>query len=121
VVAAEVRTLAQRSATAAKEIRSLIGESVERARTGNGLVESAGSTMGEVLESVSRRSSIVPEMATAAAAQRAGIDQVGENIAGIDAAIRENAEHVADTIEQVKQQHAQTERLASAVKVFRLD
>jgi methyl-accepting chemotaxis protein len=121
VVAEEVRTLAQRSAAAAKEIRVLIGESVERARTGNGLVENAGNTVGDVLESVARLSSIVHEMATATGAQRAGIDQMGENIAGIDAAIRENAEHVADTVEQVKQQHYQTELLASAVKVFRLD
>ena len=121
MVAEEVRTLAQRSAAAAKEIRALIGESVERARTGNGLVESAGNTVGEVLEGVARLSSIVHEMATAAGAQRAGIDQMGENIAGIDAAIRENAAHVADTVEQVKQQHHQTELLASAVKVFRLD
>jgi len=121
VVASEVRTLAQRSAAAAKEIRGLIGESVERARTGNGLVESAGNTVGDVLESVSRLSSIVHEMATATGAQRAGIDQMGDNIAGIDAAIRENAAHVADTVEQVKRQHHQTELLASAVKVFRLD
>ncbi|MCX5538648.1 methyl-accepting chemotaxis protein [Paraburkholderia sp. CNPSo 3076] len=121
VVAEEVRTLAQRSASAAKEIRVLIGESVDRARTGNGLVESAGNTVGEVLESVTRLSAIVHEMATASGAQRAGIDQMGENIAGIDAAIRENAAHVADTVEQVRQQHRQTELLASAVKVFRLD
>jgi methyl-accepting chemotaxis protein len=121
VVASEVRTLAQRSAAAAKEIRLLIGESVERARSGNGLVESAGNTVGEVLESVSRLSSIVHEMATATGAQRAGINQMGDNIAGIDAAIRENAAHVADTVEQVEQQHRQTELLASAVRVFRLD
>jgi len=121
VVASEVRTLAQRSAAAAKEIRVLIGESVERARSGNGLVESAGNTVGDVLESVTRLSSIVHEMATATSAQRAGIDQMGDNIAGIDAAIRENAAHVADTVEQVAQQRRQTELLASAVKVFRLD
>jgi len=121
VVASEVRTLAQRSAAAAKEIRLLIGESVESARSGNGLVESAGNTVSEVLESVTRLSSIVHEMATATSAQRAGIDQMGDNIAGIDAAIRENAAHVADTVEQVAQQHRQTELLASAVKVFRLD
>ena len=121
VVASEVRTLAQRSAAASKEIRLLIGESVERARSGNGLVESAGNTVGEVLESVTRLSSIVHEMATATSAQRGGIDQMGDNIAGIDAAIRENAAHVADTVEQVAQQHRQTELLASAVKVFSLD
>jgi methyl-accepting chemotaxis protein len=121
VVAAEVRTLAQRSATASKEIRALIGESVDRARTGNGLVERAGNTMSEVLESVTRLSAIVHEMATATGAQRKGIDQVGDNIAGIDEAIRENAAHVADTVEQVKHQHGQTDLLARAVKVFRLD
>jgi methyl-accepting chemotaxis protein len=121
VVASEVRTLAQRSATAAKEIRTLIGESVDRARTGNGLVESAGKTMVDVLESVTRLSSIVHDMAQATGAQRAGIDQVGNNIAGIDAAIRENAAHVADTVDQVSHQHLQTELLTHAVQVFRLD
>ncbi|RAR65272.1 methyl-accepting chemotaxis protein [Paraburkholderia unamae] len=121
VVASEVRTLAQRSAAAAKEIRALIGESVERARTGNGLVESAGNTVGEVMESVTQLSAIVHEIAAATGAQRAGIDQMGENVAGIDAAIRENAAHVADTVEQVRRQHHQTALLASAVKVFRLD
>jgi len=121
VVAAEVRTLAQRAASASKEIRELIGESVDRARAGNGLVERAGNTMSEMLENVTRLSAIVHEMATATGAQRAGIDQVGANIAGIDEAIRENAAHVADTVEQVKHQQGQTDLLASAVKVFRLD
>jgi methyl-accepting chemotaxis protein len=77
--------------------------------------------MSEVLESVTRLSAIVHEMATATGAQRKGIDQVGDNIAGIDEAIRENAAHVADTVEQVKHQHGQTDLLARAVKVFRLD
>ncbi|CAG4888626.1 methyl-accepting chemotaxis protein [Paraburkholderia saeva] len=121
VVAAEVRVLAQRSAAAAKEIRALIGESVHRARTGNTLVESAGNTIAGILESVTHLTTIVHEMAQATDAQRAGIDQVGDNIAGIDEATRENAAHVAATVEQVKLQHQQTELLTNTVKVFRLD
>ena len=121
VVASEVRVLAQRSAAASKEIRTLIGESVHRARTGNALVESAGKTIAGILESVTRLSTIVHEMAQATSAQRAGIDLVGDNIAGIDAATRENAAHVAATVEQVRLQHQQTELLTSAVMVFRLD
>jgi methyl-accepting chemotaxis protein len=121
VVASEVRTLAQRSALAAKEIRVLIGESVDRARAGNGLVESAGKTMSDVLESVTGLSSIVHEIAQSTGAQRAGIDQVGDNITGIDEAIRENAAHVAETVDQVRRQHQQTDLLTRAVQVFRLD
>jgi methyl-accepting chemotaxis protein len=121
VVASEVRTLAQRSAAAAKEIRVLIGESVDRARAGNGLVESAGSTISDVLASVTRLSDIVHEIAQATGAQRAGINQVGDNITGIDEAIRENAAHVAETVDQVRHQHQQTDLLTRAVQVFRLD
>jgi methyl-accepting chemotaxis protein len=121
VVASEVRTLAQRSAAAAKEIRVLIGESVDRARAGTCLVESAGGTISDVLASVTRLSDIVHEIAQATGAQRAGINQVGDNITGIDEAIRENAAHVAETVDQVRHQHQQTDLLTRAVQVFRLD
>jgi len=121
VVASEVRALAQRSAAAAKEIRNLISDSVDRARDGSSLVESTGRTISEVLASVDRLASIVHEMAQATSAQRVGIDQVGANIGGIGEAIRENAAHVADTAEQVRHQQHQTGMLDRAVQSFKLD
>jgi len=121
VVASEVRALAQRSADAAKEIRNLISDSVDRSRAGSSLVESTGGTISEVLASVDRLTSIVHEMAQATSAQRVGIDQVGANIGGIGDAIRENAAHVAETAEQVRHQQLQTSMLNRAVQSFRLD
>ncbi|UZN51010.1 chemotaxis protein [Cupriavidus cauae] len=121
VVAGEVRTLAQRSAAAAKEIRALIGESVDRARAGSELVGTAGSTMGELEASVARLAAIVDQMALATGGQRAGIDQVDGNIAGIDAASRQNVDHVDQTAQEVARQQQQLARLTGAVGQFRLD
>ena len=78
MVASEVRSLAQRSADAAKEIKALIGSSVERVDAGTRLVESAGKTMSEIVESVGRVTAIIDQIATASNDQSGGIEQVNQ-------------------------------------------
>ncbi|NHZ94016.1 hypothetical protein F2P45_34280, partial [Massilia sp. CCM 8733] len=84
VVASEVRTLAQRSAGAAKEIKGLIGDSVAQVSNGTRLVQEAGTTIGEVVDSVARVTDIMSEITAASNEQRVGIDQVNEAIAQMD-------------------------------------
>ncbi len=91
VVAAEVRTLAQRAASAAREIKELIGASVEQVEAGDRLVADAGATMQDIVASVSRVTDIMREMQAAGDEQSAGIAQVGAAIAHMDAAVQSNA------------------------------
>jgi methyl-accepting chemotaxis protein len=120
VVAGEVRTLAQRSAGAAKEIRALISTSVDRAHVGAGLVATAGGTMTEVVDSIGKLSTLVDEMARMAEHQRADTDRIRIDIHAIDRAMTENSQHVAETADAAQRQQAESTRLTQAVDVFRL-
>ncbi|MBK1689605.1 methyl-accepting chemotaxis protein [Rubrivivax gelatinosus] len=97
VVAGEVRTLAHRSADAAREIKSLIGTSVERVESGNALVHQAGTKMEEVLASIRRVADIVGEISSASAEQSDGVTQVGEAVAQMDQATQQNAALVEES------------------------
>ncbi|HEX5687027.1 MAG TPA: methyl-accepting chemotaxis protein [Ideonella sp.] len=120
VVAGEVRSLAQRSAEAAREIKGLIGTSVERVETGSRLVQDAGTTMGDIVASVKRVSDIIGEISAAASEQRGGIGQVGTAVNQLDQMTQQNAalvEQGAAAAESLKEQ-AQT--LTRLVATFRL-
>ncbi|MBO9688141.1 MAG: HAMP domain-containing protein [Mitsuaria chitosanitabida] len=120
VVASEVRALAQRSAAAAKEIKSLIGDSGAKVETGSRLAGSAGETMGQIVEQVRRVSDLISEISAASAEQSQGIDQIGDAISQLDQVTQQNAalvEESAAAAESLKHQAAQ---LNQAVAVFRL-
>ncbi|KAF7963577.1 hypothetical protein AWV80_08275 [Cupriavidus sp. UYMU48A] len=119
-MAGEVRTLAQRSAGAAKDIRALIATSVDRAHVGTDLVATAGGTMTEVADSIARLSALVEELARMAEHQRADTDRIGVDIKAIDRVMGENSAHVAETADAAQHQQAQTTRLTQALEVFRL-
>ncbi|MGZ5200289.1 MAG: methyl-accepting chemotaxis protein [Telluria sp.] len=121
VVASEVRNLAQRSASAAKEIKTLIDASTEQVDAGANLVNQAGATMQEVVTSVGRVTSIIREIALASGEQEAGIGQISQAINDMDAMTQQNAalvEEAAAASEAMRQQAAQLE---SAVSVFQLE
>ncbi|MFO1285743.1 MAG: methyl-accepting chemotaxis protein [Rubrivivax sp.] len=91
VVAGEVRSLAQRSAEAAREIKSLIGASVECVESGSRLVGDAGSTMDEIVAQVKRVTDLIGEISSATAEQASGIGQVGQAVSNLDSATQQNA------------------------------
>jgi methyl-accepting chemotaxis protein len=121
VVAAEVRNLAQRSAAAAKEIKTLIGDSVEKVESGSRLVDQAGTTMGKIVASVQRVADIMVAITTAGGEQERGIEHICvainelENVTQQNAALVEEAAAAAETLQ------LQADTLAQAVHVFRLD
>ena len=121
VVASEVRTLAQRSASAAKEIKSLIGNSVERVDTGSALVNEAGATMGEIVASVKRVMNIMGEISAATVEQGAGIEQVNMAVAEMDAVTQQNAALVEEAAAAAQALRDQTTALNEVVGVFKLD
>nr|WP_315491812.1 methyl-accepting chemotaxis protein [uncultured Rhodoferax sp.] len=118
VVASEVRSLAQRSAEAAKEIKSLIGTSVEKVDVGMSLVADAGSTMGDIVQSVRRVTDVVGEITAAASEQSAGIARVNSAIANLDQMTQQNAALVEESAAAAQSMHDQAEQLAQAVSVF---
>ncbi|VXB24680.1 methyl-accepting chemotaxis protein [Massilia sp. 9I] len=120
VVATEVRSLAQRSAAAAKEIKGLIGSSVERVDAGARLVDEAGSTMKDIVSSVGRVTDIMAEISRASAEQSAGIGQVNQAIGQMDEATRQNAALVQQATSAAASLEEEAERLAGVVSVFRL-
>jgi methyl-accepting chemotaxis protein len=120
VVAAEVRSLAGRSAEAAREIKRLIGESVERVESGASLVKSAGSTMTEIVGSVKRVSDIVGEISHAAGEQSQGIGQVNTAVAELDRMTQQNAALVEQSAAAASSLKDQALRLAGAVAAFKL-
>ncbi|KVC70148.1 hypothetical protein WI73_15190 [Burkholderia ubonensis] len=120
VVAGEVRSLAQRSATAAKEIRALIGESVERVRNGSTLVGQAGTTMGEILQAVARVTDIMGEIAAASEEQASGITQVGRAVTQMDQVTQQNAALVEEASAAAASLQEQAARLRDAVGAFRV-
>jgi methyl-accepting chemotaxis protein-1 (serine sensor receptor) len=109
VVAGEVRALAQRSAQAAREIKSLIGNSVEKVQAGSSLVGEAGSTMGDIVGQVSRMTALMAEIRASADEQSLGIGQVNQAVASIDHGTQQNAalvEQSAAAAESLRQQAA---------------
>jgi methyl-accepting chemotaxis protein len=121
VVASEVRTLAQRSANAAKEIKELITASVEKVDSGTRLVDQAGATMEQVVSSIRRVTDIVAEIASASAEQSAGIEQVNRAVGDMDASTQHNAALVEQSAAAATSLQEQASRLAGTVSVFRLD
>ena len=121
VVATEVRNLAQRSAAAAKEIKTLIGASVDTVAVGNKLVADAGSTMDEVVASVRRVTDIMGEISIASSEQSSGIAQVNQAIAQMDAVTQQNAALVEQASAAAESMQNQAARLLQVVGVFRLE
>ncbi|KQS24947.1 chemotaxis protein [Acidovorax sp. Leaf191] len=120
VVASEVRSLAGRSAAAAKEIKSLIHTSVERVEQGTALVDKAGATMTEVVASIRRVTDIVGEISAASSEQSAGVAQVGEAVMQMDQATQQNAALVEQSAAAADSLKVQAQQLVDAVAVFRL-
>jgi methyl-accepting chemotaxis protein len=120
VVAAEVRNLAQRSAQAAKEIKGLIGDSVEKVGTGAKLVDQAGTTMDEILNSVRQVTHIMGEITVASREQSVGIDQVNRSIEQMDSSTQQNAALVEQAAAASQSLRDQSVKLTEAVKVFKL-
>ncbi|ELD2859334.1 methyl-accepting chemotaxis protein [Salmonella enterica] len=120
VVAGEVRNLAQRSAQAAREIKSLIEVSVSRVDVGSTLVESAGETMDEIVNAVTRVTDIMGEIASASDEQSRGIDQVGLAVAEMDRVTQQNASLVEESAAAAAALEEQASRLTQAVAVFRI-
>jgi methyl-accepting chemotaxis protein len=120
VVAGEVRNLAQRSATAAKEIKVLIDQSVEQVGEGSTLAGKAGSTIGEVVEAVRRVTAIMNEISAASKEQSSGIGEVNLAIRQMDDVTQRNAALVEQAAAAAGSLDEQTERLREAVAVFRV-
>jgi methyl-accepting chemotaxis protein len=121
VVASEVRTLAQRSAAAAKEIKELIGASVEQVEAGTKLVDRAGATMDDVVTSIRRVTDIMGEITTASQEQSGGIQQVNQAIGQMDEATQQNAALVEESAAAAASLQDQAAKLAQVVGIFRLD
>ncbi|QCP49668.1 HAMP domain-containing protein [Trinickia violacea] len=121
VVAGEVRSLAQRSSAAAKEIKELIDTSVERVRTGSALVDEAGRTMEEIIGAVQRVTDIMGEIAAASEEQSTGIDQVARAVTQMDEVTQQNAALVEEAAAAAQSLEDQASKLRSTVAVFRLD
>jgi len=121
VVAGEVRSLAQRSAAAAKEIKGLIGDSSDRVEAGSRLVKDAGATMEEIVTSVRHVADILNEISSASQEQSAGIQQVNEAVTQMDGVTQQNAALVEEAAAASQSLQEQAARLTEAVAVFRLD
>jgi methyl-accepting chemotaxis protein len=121
VVAGEVRALAQRSAAAAKEIKTLIEQSVESVESGSALVAEAGKTMAEIVSQVQRVNDLVGEISAASAEQSQGIGQVGDAVAQLDQVTQQNAALVEESAAAADSLKQQAQRLAEVVQVFRVD
>ena len=120
VVASEVRTLAQRSASAAKEIATLIGHSVEQVREGSKLVNTAGDTMSGIVDAVDRVSGIIGEISLASRAQTTSIEQINAAVSDIDQNTQQNAALVEEATAAAASLEDQARILVSAVAAFRL-
>jgi len=120
VVAAEVRTLAQRSANAAKEIKGLIHDSVDKVASGARLVDQAGVTMQEIVDSVRRVSDIVSEITAASREQTAGIEQINTAISQMDQVTQQNASLVEEAAAASESMQSEAKKLSEVVAVFRV-
>ncbi len=121
VVAAEVRNLAQRSAGAAKEIKTLIGDSVEKVDAGAKLVDQAGTTMDEIVASVKRVTDIMGEITSASQEQTSGIEQINQAISQMDAVTQQNVVLVDGAATAAESLQTQADNLTQVVGIFKLD
>jgi methyl-accepting chemotaxis protein len=121
VVASEVRALAQRSASAAKEIKGLIGESVEKVRAGTGLADESANALNTIVNSITKVSGIVGEIATASKQQAAGIEQVNLALTRMDESTQQNAALVEEAAAAAKGMEHQSQQLIDEVSYFRTD
>ena len=121
VVASEVRSLAQRSAAAAKEIKTLIGDSVEKVEEGSKQVEEAGRTMDEIVGSVKRVTDIMGEITAASQEQTSGIEQINQAITQMDQVTQQNAALVEEASAAAQSLQEQAGSLVRAVSIFKLD
>ncbi|SHG71682.1 methyl-accepting chemotaxis protein [Massilia sp. CF038] len=121
VVATEVRNLAQRSASAAREIKSLIGASVEQTTLGASLVDQAGTAMREIVSSIGSVTDIMAGISVASREQTAGIEQINKAVGAIDGMTQQNAALVEDSAAASAAMHQQARQLGEVVATFRLD
>lgn len=121
VVASEVRTLAQRSANAAKDIKELISDSVSKIENGNVLVNQSGETMDKVVTSIKRVNDIMAEIAAASAEQATGIDEVGKAITQMDEVTQQNAALVEEAAAAAESLQSQAVQLTERVASFKMD
>ena len=121
VVASEVRNLAQRSAAAAKEIKTLIGDSVEKVESGSKLVDQAGKTMEEIVGSIKRVTDIMGEITAASQEQSAGIEQVNQAITQMDEVTQQNAALVEQAAAAAESMQEQAENLGRSVGSFQME
>ena len=120
VVASEVRSLAQRSAAAAREIKTLIGTSVEKVETGARLVQDAGTTMGEIVASVQRVSQVIAEISSAASEQSSGIGSVNGTVGDLDTMTQQNAALVQESAAAAEHLSGQARALTDIVARFQI-
>jgi methyl-accepting chemotaxis protein len=120
VVATEVRSLAGRSAQAAREIKGLIGASVEKVDSGSRLVADAGRTMSELVESVQKVSDVIGTISASAAEQSAGVGQVNDAVGELDQMTQQNAALVEQSAAAAESLREQAQRLAQVVGAFQL-
>ncbi|MDW5443455.1 methyl-accepting chemotaxis protein [Polaromonas sp. SM01] len=121
VVAAEVRNLAQRSAAAAKEIKTLIGDSVDKVEEGSKQVAEAGKTMDEIVDSVKRVTDIMAEITAASQEQTSGIEQINQAITQMDQVTQQNAALVEEAAAAAASLQEQASGLSQVVSIFKLD
>ena len=120
VVASEVRSLAQRSASAAREIKALINDSVERVDNGSQLVASAGRSMQDIVSQVQRVSGLIGEITSAAQEQTSGIDQIGKAVNQLDQSTQQNAALVEESAAAADSLRTQARQLSESVSAFSL-
>lgn len=120
VVASEVRSLAKRSADAAKEIKSLIGQSVDRVGFGSRLVEEAGATMGEIVESVNQVTGVIKQIALSTEEQNSGVQQIHSAISQLDQMTQQNSALVEQSSAAAESMLDQAAKLQGRVAVFKL-
>jgi methyl-accepting chemotaxis protein len=120
VVASEVRSLAQRSAAAAREIKALITDSVQRVEAGGELVNQAGRTMDEVVQAIVRVTAVMAEIRTASSEQNAGVAQVGQTVAELDRATQQNAALAEESAAAAESLRAQGQQLVEAMAFFKI-
>jgi len=121
VVAAEVRNLAQRSAAAAKEIKTLIGDSVDKVEVGTKLVDDAGKTMEEIVAAVKRVTDIMAEISAASNEQSTGIDQINQAVTQMDEVTQQNAALVEEAAAAAESLEEEAQHLLESVSKFRVD